>query len=56
MENFSGFWVLEGQKVCVERLASEGGEGALRLQAELPRLGLEAGAVDIIAQQRMPGM
>ena len=40
----------------MEGLPPEGGQGCLRLRAEVAGLGLEVGAVDGIAQQGMPDM
>ena len=56
VQNFSADRVFDHQQIGMEGLPSKGCEGGLGLRAELPRLGLEPGAVNLVAHQRMAEM
>ncbi len=56
VQNLSGHRVFDHQQICMEGLSAKGGQRGLALWPELTGFGLEAGAIDLVAEQGMAEM
>ena len=56
MQNLAADRMLQNQQIGVERLPAKGGKSRLGRGSKLVCLGLEAGPIDIIAEQWMADM